>query len=279
MKPCDTKELVTAKSTTAKYHVPNLERALAIIELLAEYPDGLSTSEIAEMLKFPKNSVFRITMTLLNHGYLLRNGEAKKHRLSRKLLIIGYASLTEHTMIERAAPIMRQLRDLTRETVPLGVLHGEEGIVIDQVPGTHSFRFMYEQGKRFALHSSAPGKAILAFLPYKEREAILQKLVMTRYTERTITDKDLFREVLSQIRAKGYALDFAEGNDGVHCVAAPILDHTGYPIAAIWVTGPSNRIRAEDFDAVGEIVKKHAEEVSICMGYVSDGDGEMAQEI
>ncbi len=265
---------MTTKSTTAKYHVPNLERALAIIELLAEYPDGLSTSEIAEMLKFPKNSVFRITMTLLNHGYLLRNGEAKKHRLSRKLLIIGYASLTEHTMIEKAAPIMRQLRDLTKETVPLGVLHGEEGIVIDQVPGTHSFRFMYEQGKRFALHSSAPGKAILAFLPHKECEAILHKLILTQYTERTITDKDLLRKVLVQTRVQGYAIDFAEGNDGVHCVAAPILDQTGYPIAAIWVTGPSNRIRFLDFEAVGKIVKQHAEEISVCMGYVLDIDGE-----
>ncbi|MBN2357112.1 IclR family transcriptional regulator [candidate division KSB1 bacterium] len=254
--------------TGSKYHVPNLVRALQIVELLAEYPDGLNTSEIAEMLHYPKNSVFRITMTLLDHGYLLRENSAKKYRLSRKLLIIGYASLTEHNLIEKASPIMRELRDLTRETVPLGVLHGEEGVIIEQISGTHAFRFMYEPGKRFPLHASAPGKAILAFLPVKECEAILLKLAFAKFTERTIIDKDIFRDVLIQTRRQGYAIDLAEGNDGVHCVAAPIMDQTGYPIAAIWVTGPSNRLRVEDFDRTGQAVAEHAARISTSMGYV-----------
>jgi len=96
------------------YHVPNLERALAIMELLAERP-GMGVSRIAEVLEFPKNSVFRIIMSLHRHGYVVRDGSAKTFQLSRKLLALGHAATNTKTLVENAVDVMRELRDSTRK--------------------------------------------------------------------------------------------------------------------------------------------------------------------
>lgn len=104
-----------------RYHVPNLERALKLIEFLDAHPEGRSMSELAEALGFPRNSVFRITMTLLKHGYLERMDEGRLV-LSRKVLGIGYRAVGECGIVESSLDVMRQLRDAVKETVCLSVL-------------------------------------------------------------------------------------------------------------------------------------------------------------
>lgn len=253
---------------SSKYHVPNLERALEILELLAKNPEGMTISQIAEALRVPRNSVFRITATLLDRGYLLRDDATKAFQLSTKLLTLAYEGLSEGTLVERAIPVMRRLRDRIGETVPLGIRTGTEGLVIAQVQGIHPFRFVLEPGRRFHLHTAAPGKALVAFLPEDEREELIARLPMPRFNERTITDPDRYREELEQVRRLGYAVDRAEETEGMHCVAACVLDRFGYPLAAIWVTGPSSRMPEGEFDNVGPIVRDHAERISRSLGGV-----------
>lgn len=255
------------KSDNSKYHVPNLERALKILEHLTKHPAGLSIAQITEDLKISRNSVFRISSTLIDNGYLLRDGETKVLQLSTKLLDLGYAALGEQTLVEKSLGVMRELRDKYGETVPLGILHGNVGLVIEEVPGTYSFRFVLEPGRIFKLHTSAPGKAMLAFLPEEERERLINQLDFKRYNERTITNADEYRKVLVAIRQKGYAVDIAEEIEGMHCIGAPIFNRRGYPIAAIWITGPSFRIREEDFMKIGEALKVSSTKISKSFGY------------
>ena len=100
-----------AKNELTDYHVPNLVRAIKIMELLAERSAGLTTAQITEMLHIPRNSVFRITSTLLEYGYLIRDEESKVFQLSKKLLSMGYAALSEESLIEKELEGMRQLRN------------------------------------------------------------------------------------------------------------------------------------------------------------------------
>ena len=251
----------------SKYHVPNLERALTIIELIAEHPEGLNITQITERLNFPRNSVFRITTTLQNYGYLIRDEATKVFHLSQKLLVLGYSGLSEQTLVEKSLVVMRSLRDCFKETVPLGILQGNEGLVIEEVPGTYPFRFVLEPGKRFHLHTAAPGKAMVAFLPGEKRESLLNQIELKKFNERTITDKETYRKVLEEVRRLGYAVDRAEEIEGMHCIGAPIFNRHGYPIAAIWITGPSIRITEKDFPIIGEEVKKHAAYISKSLGY------------
>jgi DNA-binding IclR family transcriptional regulator len=258
----------TTSSDVSKYHVPNLTRALHIMELLTEHPEGLTTTHITSLLKIPRNSVFRITSTLLENGYLVRDEESLIFQLSQKLLTMGYAALSEESLIEKSIGVMRQLRDRYMETVPLGILHGNEGVVIEEVQGTHSFRFVLEPGKRFHIHSAAPGKAIVAFLPEEEQEQLIKHAKFIKYNDRTIRDKKDYRDVLDKVRQCGYAVDHAEEIEGMHCISAPIFNRHGYPIAAIWITGPSYRIKHKDFEQIGNDIKKATYRISKSLGYV-----------
>jgi len=210
------------------------------------------------------NSVYRITMTLLDGGYLDRDDRTKIFRISRKLLSLGSASISEANLSEIALDIMRELRDLTKETVLLGTLLPLEnkGITIEQVPGRHPFKFLLDVGSDLILHVGAPGKCLLGFLPEAERERIIGRLTLTRFTRKTITSKDRLREELAEARLKGYALDRGEWMEEMRCIGAPILDQYSYPVAAIWVTGPSTRIPASSFSIIGAQVKEYAWRIS-----------------
>jgi DNA-binding IclR family transcriptional regulator len=251
----------------SKYHVPNLERALQLMELLAHHPAGLNLTEISNALDFPKNSTFRIAMTLLDFGYLLRDEASKQFTLSGKLLALGYAAVSDQNLVEKSLDVMRDLRDATRETVLLGIIGDSDGVVLEQVPGSHAVKFLVDLGHRFDLHVAAPGKAVLAFLPDPIQQRTIQNLAFKRYNDRTITNPADFRAILALSRQRGYAIDHGEELESLHCVAAPIFDRHGYPIAAIWTTGPAERMPDSDFPVLGQLVMQHAQRISQRLGY------------
>jgi len=267
VKKTENKKSNTTTTDRSKYHVPNLERALQMLELLAKYPTGLNITEISNHLDFPKNSTFRIATTLLNLGYLNRDDSTKAFSLSGKLLSLGYSAISDQNLVEKSIDIMRELRDVLKETVLIAVLQNQEGIVIEQIPGLYSFKFWVDVGTRFPMHTAVPAKSMLAFLPPKLRQSICEKLEFRKFTERTITNLEDFYKELDKVKEKGYAIDFGEEVDGMHCVGAPVFDRKGYPVAAIWITGPSDRLPASMFDSAGQIIREHAKRISQRLGY------------
>ena len=245
----------------SNYHVPNLKRALLVLELLGETRGGMTISEIVEALSVPKNSIFRITATLLDSGYLLRNNE-KKFVLTRKLLAIGSSAVSEYSLVEKSFDIMCQLRDLLQETVLIGTIAQNEFIVMEQAAGKHPFKFMLDIGSRISLHTAAPAKSIMAYLPEKQLEHLLNVMDFKQFNQRTITTAAGFRAALEEVRQHGYALDRAEELDGVHCIGAPVFDRYGYPVASIWTTGPSERLPDSLFETLGQQIKEHADRIS-----------------
>ena len=251
----------------SKYRVPNLERALSVLELLAGHPDGLKLAEITRNLDFPKNSVFRVTMTLLDRGYVSRDDRNKAFRLSRRLLTMGHETLSEKPIVPTAIETMRQCRDAVKETVLIGTMVETSCTVLEQVLGTHPFKFSVDLGTRLYLHVSAPGKALLAFLPKNEREEIVSRLDLVRFNERTITSRRALHSELKNVRECGFSLDRAEQLRGIVCVGAPVLNRHGYPIAAIWTTGPSDRLSEDQYAQVGGVIRRHAEAISEKFGH------------
>jgi DNA-binding IclR family transcriptional regulator len=254
-------------SAADSFQVPALDRALNILELLATQPAGMRMRELAEKLKIPANSVFRITGLLEKRGYLLREGEEMRYQLSRKILSLGYAAIGEDKLIAHAHDVMQSLRDETKETVLIGVRVGTRGVVIEQFASTQPIKFLIDPGSQFDLHATAPGKVFVAFLPAAERSALLKGLKFTRYNERTLDTRAKFEAELEIVRAQGYSVDLAEVIDGLHCVGAPIFDHRGYPIAALWVTGPSFRFPKSALPRMGGKVVAAAAQISRRFGY------------
>lgn len=259
--------LALESNGTSEQRVPVLERALLIMEHLLQHPGGLGVSDVSNQLEFPKNSVYRILHTLERFGYVDRDSETKRFILSRKLFAMAYSRPEEKTLMENSLDAMRDLRDVVKETVLLSIIADDQGLVLEQAPGLYSFRFVVEPGTRRSLHASSHGKAILAFTPEREREEVLARITLTRFTENTITEKAAFRQELSRIRSRGYAVDHAEEAEGVHCVSSPILDQHGAAVAALTTTGPAFRMPVAEFETLGAAVKEHAERISKRLGY------------
>ncbi|MDO6736264.1 IclR family transcriptional regulator [Wenyingzhuangia sp. 2_MG-2023] len=250
------------------YNVPNLERGLMIIELLATCKGGLTLAEIIEELSITKTSAFRIINTLIFKNYLQKNETTKKITLSRKMLTLGLSAINEQSIVEVSIDVMRALRDELKESVMLGVLIGHNGTILEQVASSYPVKLFVEQGTQFSLHSSVGGKSILSYMPENEMNTILNKQTLKRYTENTIVSKEVFKEQLKQVKKIGYAVDHGEDIQGINCVGAPIFNEHGYPVAAIWITAPHGRLPSKDFDKKGKVVVRYAKEISLKLGYV-----------
>lgn len=251
----------------SKYHVPNLERALIILQKLSEHSLGLTQKELIDSLGLSKNSIYRITETLIEHGYLSRDEVSRRYVLTRKMMMVGASAMGDADLVNRSVDEMRELRDKVNASVYLAVLEGTEGVILEQAIGGFPFKFSVDLGSRFRLHSGAPGKAMLAFLPDNESNQIMSKVKMVKFNERTIATKKAMKEEIARIRKCGYATDLAEEFEGCHCVGTVIKDHRDYPIAMFWVSATSFCLKEERFEEVGELLCEYAERISRKFGH------------
>ncbi|MGC6565601.1 MAG: IclR family transcriptional regulator [Akkermansiaceae bacterium] len=242
--------------------VPALDRTLDILELLSDAPKGLTLSELSQRLEIPKNAVFRISQTLMARRYLTRDPETMAFRLTGQWLKLATPRLGGVSLATLARPAMTALRDVTGETTQLGVLCADEGTVIEQVEGTRSLRIVVDLGLRFPLYNNAPGKLFLAHLSDGRRNEMIADMELTPCTPRTITDKALLRKECESIVAKGFSVDHAEADEGVHCIAAPIVCEFEGVVGALWISGPAKRLPKSRFRELGEEVKDAARKVS-----------------
>lgn len=236
---------------------PAVERALQILEKLGG--GGRTLSELSEALDLPKNAVFRITNTLRARGYLARDAKTLKFSLTDKLIRVGQPRVEKVGLVEAALEPMRRLRDVVKETVQIGVRSGLEGVILEQVEGLHPLRISVDPGLRFALYNNAPGKLLLAWM--HDRKAVIEKLDLVPCTPRTITDRRELDRECQRILEQGWSPDNAESDEGINCLAAPVL-HEGRLVAALWISGPSKRFTRAMFADAAKHVMAAAREIS-----------------
>lgn len=235
--------------------VPALDRTLDILETLSSSPKGLTLSELSVQLEIPKNAVFRITQTLMARRYLSRDVETMAFQLTGQWLKLATPRMGGMSLAALARPAMMALRDATGETVQLGVLSGMEGTIIEQVEGTQPLRIVVDLGLRFPLHNNAPGKLFLAHLSEEQRDQALSQIKLPASTSRTITTKSGLRKECERIVAQGYSIDHAEADEGIHCIAAPVVGEFDEVVGALWITGPAKRLPKSRFRELGTQVR------------------------
>jgi len=240
---------------------PGTDRTLDILEVLSRHPDGLTLSELVRSTALPQNSVFRISNALHARGYLHRRESDKRFVLSNKLFDLARPTVNEKSLVVCSYEALHELRDATEETVQILIRSGKKGVVLEQLGGRHPVKVMGEVGMQVPLYSCAPGKAILAWLPDSEFQSWLGSVTLKPFTETTRATPESLREELASIRSLGYSVDLAEGLDGIHCVAAPILNAHEYPIAAITVMAPIFRLPQDQMAELGEQCVQAAEQI------------------
>lgn len=245
--------------------VPAVLRGLQILELLAGDKKRWTTTEVSRKLRIPKSTTSYLLHTLLERGYLVREHEGV-YRLGMKLLALGGQALRGIEVREVALPILRRLTAETQTTAHLAVLEGAEAVYIERVPSPGFIQIDTWIGRRMPLHSTSVGKALAAFLPEAESEALFQSAVLPRFTARTITSLPRLRLEFKRIRETGAAIDNEENTPGVRCVAAPIFGSNGRAVAAMSLTGPVQQVSEERVGKIAEKLKEAARQLTLTLG-------------
>ncbi len=254
-----------------RYSLGTVHKALDVVEHLAGQRQK-SLDSLAKAVQMPKGTVFRLVHTLESRGYVVRGPSGHLGLGPRVLWLASGNSRNWVIELQKAAhPYLETLRDRFGDTVNLAVRSGDHLVYIDVVEGTHPLRFIEVPGTIGPLHATALGKALLAFLPVNDLKTVLPALRLEALTPRTITDPGRFREELTRTKSQGHALDDWETADGAKCVAVPIFDSKGIPLAAISLSMPDSRFSQEKLGAakaaLTEACRKTAEALQAASGF------------
>ena len=235
------------KRTKPKNLVQSVERVSIIIDVLGEFPQGISFGDLSTKVDLSKGTTHRLLSTLAFLGYVRQDAQTKKYNLGFKLVELGNRLLSQIDFRTEAHSFLVDLAESTKETVHLVILDQNEVLYIDKVESNSNptgLRMASMLGSRIPAHCSAVGKVLLAALPEKQLDRLVSSKGLPRLTENTITDLGKLKEHLELVRKNGYALDKEENEIGIRCVSAPIHDQRGDAIAAISVSAPVSRMKA-----------------------------------
>jgi IclR family transcriptional regulator, acetate operon repressor len=217
--------------------VQSLDRAFALLEHMADAGGDVALSELAVRSGLPLPTIHRIVRTLVASGYV-RQLPSRRYGLGPRLIGLGGAA--SRMLGEWARPQLAQLVDQAGETANLAMLDGDAVVYVAQVPSRHSMRMFTEVGRRVPVHCTGVGKVLLAQLPPAQVQAMLMRAGMVAQTPHTITDPDRLARELDRVRHQGYAVDDAEQEVGVRCVAVAVPG--GRSTTALSVSGPETRL-------------------------------------
>jgi len=253
--------------------VQSVERALDLLEVLAA--DGeLGVTDLAAATGLVPSTVHRLLATLGKRAWVTQSADSSRYRLGYK--VVELASRVGHNGLrlrDIAHPHLERVQQATGETVNLVVLDGERVVYLDQVEGTRSVRMFTTLGAAALAHSTAAGKAIMAYGPEDAVETLYDgRESLERLTARTLTTVAELKKDFKRIRDRGYATDNEEHEEGVGCVAVPVFDGDGKPRGAISVSAPAARILHSDTGELASGLLEHAAEISAALGHEPEAE-------
>jgi IclR family acetate operon transcriptional repressor len=262
----------TATKEQSKGSVQSLNRALALLQLLAEHPDGLSLAEIAPLAELAPSTTHRLLSSLQALDFVSFETDNNRWFVGLAAFRAGAGYLRRRDHIATARQTMRQLVAQTGETSNLAVVKNATLTFVAQIECNEAMRMAVPLGARGPLHASAVGKAILAFTPKPQRETVFKQIEFTPLTEQSHAGVDQLREDLDTIRKRGFAIDDEEQSIGLRCIGAPIFDEFGEPIFAVSISGPTVRVKAEK-------VEELADHVMVAARHITDQIGGIAPRV
>lgn len=225
--------------------VSSLQTAIRILELLVER-GNCGVTEIADELDKPKSTVHDHLVTLTELRYLVKEDET--YRLGMKSLLYGDMARKNMQLYSVGRPEMERMAAETSEHASLTIEEHGEAILIATAKGDKAIPVEVFEGTRTAIHTTGPGKAMLAHLPPERIREIIDMWGLPRRTENTITDEAELLEELAWIREQKYALDDEERLTGMRSVGVPLVDRNEQLRGALTVYGPTNRLDDQMFE-------------------------------
>ncbi|WP_017585016.1 IclR family transcriptional regulator [Nocardiopsis ganjiahuensis] len=231
--------------------IQSIERAAAILRLLASGARGLSLAEVSRSLELPKGTALGILRTLQHVGFVEQDPESGRYRLGGGMLSLGTRYLDGNELRTRALNWADTLASRSGESVRIGTLHKHQVLVVHHVFRPDSSRQTLDVGTLLPLHATALGKALMAFDPLAVPEEVASvetdsPVELTSFTRHTVATMAALEEQLTGIRDSGWGWEAEELVDGEVSIAAPIRDRRGVTVGAIGVRGAVERLRGDD---------------------------------
>jgi len=259
------------KDTRSVYDVAVLQKALDVLEVLAERPD-LGLSELSTRTGVSKASTYRVLSTLEARGFVAKDPLTRKYSPGVKLISMSCAVVARVDLVTAARPYIVELQQAFDETVNVGIVADGEVLYVDILESAQGLRMAAAVGARHPLHSTALGKAILSALPGSEARELLTAYRRASLTPRTIVGLEALMEELATTAERGYSIDDEENEVGARCVGVPIRDYTGRPVGAISVSGPVARIPTDLVVTIGLRLEAAADHIQERLGYSETRD-------
>jgi len=216
------------------------QKIFKLLELIGEKQPA-KPNDLAHDLGFSRSNIYRLLSTLTELGYVERTSDSK-YILAFKVFMLGSTVSSFKQLASIVRPYMARLAEISQENVNLAIMYERRVLYLDKIESRHYLKLDQPIGKTDPLHCTALGKVLLSGLNEVNLEIFLRSNNLIALTKNTITDVEVLAGVIRNVRENGYAFDFEELSEGIHCVAAPIRNHTNNIIAAISISGPTVRL-------------------------------------
>lgn len=251
--------------------VAAVQRAIAVLDALANGQVELGTNEIARRTGINPSTVSRLLATLVESGLVEHVADSGRYRLGLRLIQLGNAVLSRLDVRELTRPHLLALSAATGETATVSLPGEGEAVTVDFVQSPSLVQSVARIGRPSVPHATAVGKVLLA------HHGRLPAGPLHAFTERTITDKGRLEAEVARVREQGFARASGEREPDLNAIAAPIFDARGHLAAILGVQGPASRFNEAAMEAALPALLEHAGAVSAALGYHGRTDEEGAR--
>jgi IclR family acetate operon transcriptional repressor len=253
--------------------VQSVDRALQILETLAEDDNGYRLSDLAVRTGLSTSTAHRLLTTLEKRRFVQFDQTSSKWHVGAQSFAVGATFTRRRNFVAQAIPYLRKLRDQTRETANLAVVDDETLMLLVRLESREITRSVTKVGGRVAMVASGIGKAVLATYGDADVAAIIHRHGMPQLTAKSIVRAgELFKE-LQAIRRQGYAVDDEEARVGLRCVASVVYNDCAEPLAAVSISGLTSRVTDARLPEFGRAVREAAAELTLALGGVMPSPG------
>jgi DNA-binding IclR family transcriptional regulator len=246
-------------------------RGLEMLQAFRREKSAWRLSDLARKMKISRSSAFRTAYTLEVAGFIEKNPDGNRYRLTSKALKLGFEYLASLEIVEIARPVLEKLRDETNLSAHLAILDGRDIVHLARIPSHGPLASTVTVGARRPSHATPLGRALLLEKSKAELAAIFGKSKLEAFTEQTPTTLTALEALLKADRARGYIVSHGSFLLGGGSVAAPVHDSSGKIIAAINVSGPTDEIfeKVEAAGRLNDLVVGAADEISARFGFAA----------
>ena len=228
------------------YPIASVDNALRLLMLFRGEP-RVRLSDASEHLGVAHSTAHRLMAMLAYHGFVRQEPDSRAYVAGPALVEIGLAAVRQLDIRRHARPVLEGLAGSLGETVHLAVLEGGNVRYLDAVESARALRVAARTGSALAANCTASGKALLAALPDQELTVLLRgRKPLTALTTRSITARSRLLAELRDVRARGYAVNLEESEEGVASVAVAVRGPQQDPVAALVVSAPVSRMTAAE---------------------------------